>query len=317
MINSTKKQHYIWRHYLIPWTSNQQKNGQIHCLMDNKVFSTGLMGVGNQRYFYEIPDFTDTQIELAKKYNEILTNNYYLRKANAQWIELFQLSSNARKNCSLLGMSKQEVDDLYDYLSKNAGELYHSKIEESAIGKIDLLRAHDCSFLHCEDDRNDFYLYLANQYTRTKRMHDVILENISNDNDKPTGYSLSKEDEDSLLFLAMIFASTNLGFSLSSQFFCGKFLENNTNTSFITGDQPIVNIYNDYSNNLMPDKLAFYYSLTPNLAILFHNEGKPEQNGETLSLTAENVEKYNQMIVSASLHQLYGNSKDSLECYLL
>ena len=79
MSDSTIKQHYVWRYYLTPWTSNSKTDGQIYCLMDNKIFLSALMGVGNQRYFYKVPDFTERQIQLAKLYNERLTTDEKLK----------------------------------------------------------------------------------------------------------------------------------------------------------------------------------------------------------------------------------------------
>ena len=97
MPNSTIKQHYVWRYYLSPWTSNEKTDGHICCLMNNKIFSTALMGISNQRYFYKVPDFTERQILLAKLYNKMLSNDSNLQKANEKWIEVFQFPLAEKK----------------------------------------------------------------------------------------------------------------------------------------------------------------------------------------------------------------------------
>ena len=45
----TKKQHYVWRFYLKPWTDSKET---IACCRNDKVFRSVLMGVGQENYFY-------------------------------------------------------------------------------------------------------------------------------------------------------------------------------------------------------------------------------------------------------------------------
>ena len=314
MHNSTIKQHYVWRYYLSPWTSNEETDGHICCLMDNKIFSTALVGIGNQRYFYKVPNFTERQIQLAKLCNESLSNDSNLKKANEKWIEVFQLPLAVIKQSSIF-IPTNEVNEFYEYMRNNTGESYHSMIEQFAIKQLVLLKSHDCSFLNNDEGKGSFYFYLANQFTRTKRMRDKVLESIANDRNKPEGYSLDSEDEKILDFFAKIFVSTNLSFALTNKGFRITFLDNNSELPFVTGDQPVINTYADYSNNTMPEKLAFYYPLTPKLAILVHNESQSALNRDALTLSSEQVDLYNKMIVTASLQQIYANDQTTLERY--
>ena len=314
MSDSTIKQHYVWRYYLSPWTSNEETGGQIYCLMGNKIFPTTLMGVANQRYFYKVPDLTERQIHLAKLCNESLTSDIILRKANEKWIQLFQIPLTAKNQLSIFA-PENVVNEMYEYMRNNIGELYHSKIEHSAIKQLDFLKSHNSSFLNNDEEKDGFYLYLANQFTRTKRMRDKFLNSIAADENKPEDYSMDSEDEKSLDFFAKIFISTNLGIALSHKGFRIRFLDNKSELPFITGDQPIINTYADYENNTMPDKLEFYYPLTPNLAVLVHNESQSALTGDTLALSSEQVDLYNKMIIAASLQQLYANNRTTLERY--
>jgi len=224
---------------------------------------------------------------------------------------------NHKKADSFLGISETDAANLYETSRNDLGESYHSQIESTAINYINLLRSKDSAFLNDTDSRNVFYFYLANQYTRTKRMRDATLESIANGNDKPPCYALSKEDAANLHYFHISFTSNSIGFALSCKGYYAKFLQNDSDAPFITSDQPIINIYADYKNSATPNKLALYYPLTPNLAVLFHNEGQPEHNGEFFVLNAEQVEAYNQMIISASLQQIYGNNAASLKRYLI
>lgn len=316
MSDSTIKQHYVWRYYLTPWTSNGKTDGQIYCLMDNKIFLSALMGIGNQRYFYKVPDFTERQIQLAKLFNERLTTDEKLKKINEKWIDLFQMPLTGKKQFTSSGMPESDVNKFYEYTRNNSGELYHTKIEEFAINQIDLLRSHDCNFINNDEERDRFYFFLANQFTRTKRMKDKVYEGIANDSNKPEGYNLTAADEICIGFFANIFVSTNLGFSLSYKGFQIKFLDNDSELPFITADQPIINVFADYLKNEIPDKFELFYPLTPKLAILVHEKTQNSKNGDTLRLNIEQVDTYNRMIISASLQQIYASDQTVLKRYL-
>ena len=314
MSDSTIKQHYVWRYYLSPWTSNQEKDSQIYCLMENKIFFTALMGVGNQRYFYKVPDFTERQIHIARLFNERLSKDPILRKANEKWIELFQFPLAIKKQLSVFAQTN-ESNEMYEHMRNNIGEMYHTTIEHSAINQLDLLKLHKISFLDNDEEKVNFYLYLANQLSRTKRMRDRFLDSIANDNEKPEGYSFDSEDEKNLDFLLKIFVATNLGLTLAWKKFRITFLDNNSELPFITGDQPVINTYADYTNNATPDELAFYYPLTPQLAILVHEKCQSALDSDTLTLTADQVDMYNKKIIAASLQQIYASSRTTLERY--
>ena len=64
MNQTTKKQHYIWRSYLAPWTNNNSNTGKIFCFRDNKVFPVSLMNIAHENYFYGIKELSKAEKEL-------------------------------------------------------------------------------------------------------------------------------------------------------------------------------------------------------------------------------------------------------------
>lgn len=48
MSHKTRRQHYVWRKYLEPWTTK----GKIWCRRESKIFSADLMNVAQERDFY-------------------------------------------------------------------------------------------------------------------------------------------------------------------------------------------------------------------------------------------------------------------------
>ena len=80
---------------------------------------------------------------------------------------------------------------------------------------------------------------------------------------------------------------------------------------FLTGDQPIVNVNEDYDSTGKQRELELYYPLTPKLAMLYTRASSP------LSSLSEAVDEtqvrlYNRRIVENSYQQVYSNSAESL-----
>ena len=87
-------------------------------------------------------------------------------------------------------------------------------------------------------------------------------------------------------------------------------LNNKTNISFITGDQPVINIAERKKNDKIK-KLIFYYPISPKIAILVSNNFHKNEN---VDITENNqVKQYNKSIVQESLEQIYGNQKIDIE----
>lgn len=64
MNQTTKKQHYIWRSYLAPWTRDNSNKGQIICRREGRIFPVSLMNVAHENYFYEVKELSKREIEL-------------------------------------------------------------------------------------------------------------------------------------------------------------------------------------------------------------------------------------------------------------
>ena len=89
-------------------------------------------------------------------------------------------------------------------------------------------------------------------------------------------------------------------------------IRNNTHVSFITGDQPIINLKYDYSSgDISPTELELYYPISPYLALLIN--AKTMKNEVTID--EKQVEELNQAILHASKDFIIGNSKELLELY--
>jgi hypothetical protein len=76
-------------------------------------------------------------------------------------------------------------------------------------------------------------------------------------------------------------------------------------SAFITGDQPVINTHaTGLELEAIPDKLEFYYPVSPTIAVLI---GMDPHGGEskTVHLEREEVVRFNQAIAAAAHRQIY------------
>lgn len=293
MSKLTKNQHYVWQHYLRAWATPRK----IWCKrMDTpEPFDTIPRNVGAARFFYEFYELE----ERDRRYIEAVisqSNDKRLQDINRGWLESFQQSFAIRKQ--LDGFAKnpahrEELETQLREIEKTMGERFHFQIEDRAAPILDALRKRDCSFAANEKSWVDFIYYLCNQYFRTAKLRNSMLA-IPNIIDHDASRTWPIE--------AFIYA-TNLGASFARQKskYRIRFLRNKSDISFITSDQPVINLLSSTDA-----EIDFYYPLKPDLAMIY--TANPDRyGGEDAEIGRLGVESYNHKIFANSDNQIYGN----------
>ena len=112
MKKNKKRQHYVWKNYLKPWTLDNK----IWCKRKDKIFNTSLDNIGNESYFYLTKQLNYTEqdflVNLIK--NKIPRENHFI---------IFQ--------DLLLFCDFGDSSD--DFIRKNGLENYHSSMEGKAV----------------------------------------------------------------------------------------------------------------------------------------------------------------------------------------
>jgi hypothetical protein len=108
----------------------------------------------------------------------------------------------------------------------------------------------------------------------------------------------------------------SLAYTLSTQrqhFKC-FLLKNNTDTSFITSGQPVINIVGDTINPrpLTINEFEFYYPITPRLAFGLGIKENLLGISEKIELEEINVKKYNDKMKSQCTNLLFSNKQKEL-----
>jgi hypothetical protein len=201
----------------------------------------------------------------------------------------------------------QKLDEHLDIHMNNVLEDYHAHLESSFVPLLDKAIQHDISFYTDDQSVIHFLYFVCTQYMRTNGVRARIINDIQQKN----GQDLTR-----IWPLLSNMFSFNIGGSLFVERRRRRLilLRNNSGTDFITGDQPIINLY---ANNGAPvHKMSFYYPISPCTALIL-SEVDESPLFTTESLTAAQVSLLNAKIFEASHRQVFAREESSLHlsCY--
>ena len=146
-------------------------------------------------------------------------------------------------------------------LSIEAEERVHADIENKALPILNELRNKRSEFINSYESSANFFLFIAQQYCRTKNIRDDVRTFLSRT-------KLGRDHSRLTNIMCYIWATT-MAFNLYhiDHDFDIVFLENSGNLGFVTGDQPVINLLaNRYGGDTTGT--TFYYPLSPNLSCL-------------------------------------------------
>lgn len=299
MSNKKRRHHYIWRYYLKPWLADEK----IYCLRNNKIFQTNLMGVGQQRDFYKLKELTLDDVDFIWKL-AVEPAQGHLKDLHTNLINNFTSIFKIKSLLDSKGINDAEINHTIDLAIHNLEEELHGGIETIGKEYLDLLYQGKTDFWENEDDAMHFSYFIATQYMRTRKMRDTVLSQFE-------GKLLDRGNK-IWNILAHIFA-TNVAWNFyRNRTSCSLvLLKNDTQTNFITGDQPCINTKADQTErNSIPENIELYYPISPKLAVLLQEE---LSKTKVINLNSDDVKKYNCYIANNAYEQLYAFSSGDLE----
>lgn len=274
-----KRQHYVWKHYLKPWTVN----GKVYCQRNGETFHTNPINIGQKRYFYKSEPLSDADLTFLISFLQNVEPT--ARQSLYKLLDLYNYTTNSS-----------------EYLKKCGIEDFHSDIENSAITILEKLYLEDLSFFDNNyEEKNAFSLFVAAQYTRTNKIKNNIL---SADFKTP---NINKENLGRVFHLFITDAIGNWIFSKAKL----TLLINDSDIDLITGDQPVLNINGDPNYEITPEKFELYYPISPKKALYFSEKTAGEKN-----IKKNEVKEYNELIRKHSYEQLYSKQKLSDQNFL-
>lgn len=297
----TKKQHYVWRHYLRAWAHHEK----IWCAMDGKKIKTNLMGVAQERYFYRVGEMTERDVHILKGTLIDSISNPVRRQNAAAWIPLVQGLFSSRAPLLKLGIPQDVLDRILEDQSKQIGEDYQGMIESSGIEYLNSLLQSDDSFITSQDSYMQFVFFLMSQYFRTLRIRQNLKRSLE---DRLPGYV-----DRSMATIIPVMATITASAIISGERGLKPYLiSNETDLDFITGDQPIINTF---AADLGPEEIVeneeeFYYPISPKKAFLL---SKNKSLGTGKFVEAEVVRELNRKMVVSAERQIFACEESQLD----
>lgn len=306
MSDLKKRQHYVWRHYLRPWADNETIWTYFKEL--DKIVKPGLMGVAQEKYFYGLEDFTDKEIAFLEKFVDE-TSPTVLKPLNSDFLKLFtstsilkrQLAENTNPK-----VNRELVESEIKKLEVNAMEDAHCIMENLGSKIIQCRSLEELKELTIDDNLYDAIMFLCVQYFRTKSMRKSALKSLRGDRFE----GLAEKSWNIISFVMATTLARIISLDNKRRFI---FIENNTTTAFITGDQPVFNILNDQLNEEGEVvELELYYPLTPKFAISLHF--RPEQTDMFEGKTADEsyVNYLNKKVVENADYYVFADNEKIL-----
>lgn len=321
-VQKKKQQHYVWEHYLTSWHYN---SSHVFCYRNDKknIFPINPEKIAKEREFYKLKNINDTEIAFIEKIFISPTKHAELRDMNRNWIGVFTYIFKFKEEMHSKGIRDDELYAKIEVLINNLEEDLHTKIEEKTIPILssliegNLIIKDDGSedeATYYNDTMGNFILFLTTQYFRTKKMKMSFIKVFQS---LPEFKNMNPENIWNVLSHIL---SSNLGntlYALRNEY-KWSILMTNSDVSFITGDQPVINTFGNYSvidtlkdkNN--EDKFELYYPLTPKKALLV---SKTQYIGKSdfIEIDEGEVNRYNKLIFNAREEQVFSNNRDILE----
>lgn len=319
MAQVTKKQHYVWRNYLRPWTDNNSTTGRIVCLRENKIFTPSLMNIAHENYFYNIHPLSELERQLIYQM-AIDRSTGVQREINEGWLNLycapFEFETELRRLSRFTGIPYSErIEQSQEFQNWKIEyiEGLHRKIELMGMQYLERIKRKDIAFWATEECRNEFSFFACNQYFRTKRIRDGIIFVCNAVKERyPDHRYAAICPENIWIPLSLIFAS-NVGANIARDF--SAVLLQAEEGCFIVGDQPVINIHATLDQFTQPQKTELFYPITPHLALLFTKQPQGP-SGTILELDAQEIAQYNRLEFMLSSEQTFAKDRSQLEPFL-
>lgn len=294
-MKNTWRQHHVWRRYFEAWATDQIT----HCLQDGEIFPSNVSGVAVERDFYKLQALTSADIKGVRWL--VGEPHPATKRVDENFLTSFGLPGWLQTNPPphLIGDVEYETQLRHQII--NAEEDWHAAIEQEMVPILAALRRRDVSVYADDKQCIPFLHFLCLQSLRTKG----VLERVAAQTTEINGFSVAR----CWNILRHIFAvRAGVGLYLERKKRPLWLLENNTDTPFITGDQPIINLFARPNREKSPELLAYYHPVSPTTAIIL-DEIEHRSGYTSGPVTDEQVKTLNHCIQDASYRQVFGNSE--------
>lgn len=290
-----KNQHYVFQAYLKPWADHDL----VYCLREGKVFQANLTKFACERFFYRLQDLTPSELRLVEEFFGKHPSEP-LKVIQKRFLEVYLFPTRLREQ---LGRSADpNLLSALERVIAQGQEDYHQRIEDDLLVFLQRMLAGDIGFYSDSVQAASFLYAICVQYTRTKRTIEASIDVIGSEFN---GCNVRRVMGALSPLMAMA-----VGHSLfiDREKFKLVLVDNDSDTPFITADQPVVNLQAEYTRK-PPEKFELFYPLSPKKAMLLLETSS--KRGE-FPLGEVSVNNYNMMMAKNSCEQIFSNSEEYL-----
>jgi hypothetical protein len=301
---NSNRQHHVAQVYLRAWAKDQK----LFRLQNGQIRQAAVRDVAVQNRFYQLRPLSVRDEAFIRMWISAMPEASHA--AHLQTLAIMTLPFKVRETHGSALAAHPEADAEVEHLTVNLQEQWHSGVESNAAPLLQAMRDGDISFYADDKICSQFLVFLTLQHFRTKANKDRTLRFLA-ETDFERTYGINVEN--CWPVLCEIMAHTVGGILyLERRERRAILLANNTGTEFITGDQPLINLFGHGDYRTPPEFLSFYYPLSPTRAlILTEVDGRCEYASETL--TAAQVADLNQRMAKAANLQVFATSAICLE----
>lgn len=312
-LEATKNHHQVWANYMKRWSPDNLR--VYYTTKKGNIGYDSVKNVAVERHFYRVEFLTEEHLEVIKnvsKHSDDSLQQIHMSYLS-DYLSMQQYSMLYEKS----GVKDDMADKLLEAWKCNGIEDYYTKHEGECQHILERLAARDLSVLEDYDNMMKFMQFYAHQMVRTKTFKDTVIAGISSPSAQ-TNPLASKRMEECWWFVAYM-----LGMNIGRSLFLDRktdnhcLLINDTNTPFITSDQPIINVYQPFDNDEVrpPEdhECDHYYPISPNVAYMINKSDRFPAGLVKVGLDV--VEEMNlKMARKANIH-IISNSESSLKPY--
>lgn len=295
IMHKTRRQHYVPRTYLRGWAEKEK----LYCLRDNHVFSVSIENIAQKRDYYRLEPLNSQALSLI---------NTFISKApiaiKAQFEEIVSLLSVIPISYEEI-KKKGEDKELFrkiDVMVNNTIENLYSSIEGKATPCLNCLRSGNLEFWKDEELFLDFITFVILLFTRTPKKEmeaKKCMEAIYH-----SGWRIIS-----------IIVALGVTYNINANYEKWKItlLINNTQTPFITSDQPVINLSQIHGEKVT--EFVAYMPISPLYSVIIAKD----DNGDRLiynNITENDVKRYNQRMKEESSEILLSNNDEILKEFM-
>ena len=296
-----KNQHYVFQAYLKPWAEGEQ----VWCLRRGEVFRSNLRNVACERFFYRSYPLTTEEREFVDK-AMIDDSPEHLKVILQKFMRMYCIGHEIKAIEKKQASWSDEREALLNIFIETGSEDWHAKVEEGFLPFLEQMREGKIDFYQDWKLATMFLFGLCAQFTRTKQAREAALRVMGEEvKGRRTVNMMS-------VLASLVAIRLSYGLLLERKSFKVEIVENESETPFITTDQPVFNMCGDMKAvGVPPNDLEFFYPLSPKRAMVFLKN----ETIVPLTIGAIAANSYNVVAAQHSHEQIFSDSQEYLESF--